>query len=160
MSEDLRDLERWLGEIIAGLAPAKRLRMATKVGQALRRANLQRIAANVEPDGTAMERRKPRFGRRKQLRKSAGGKMFKGLRLTRNWTVKADADGVELAPTNGLIDRIAAISHYGEEATVGRLRNGKRIRVRYAERRLLGLSDDDLSLLTDAAAALIEPDGR
>ena len=39
-SDALAGLDPWLGDILAGLSPAKRKRAATKLGQALRRSNL------------------------------------------------------------------------------------------------------------------------
>ncbi|WP_337846857.1 phage virion morphogenesis protein [Sphingomonas sp.] len=153
--EDLSRLEAWIGEIIAGLAPAERRRASLRVAQALRRANLDRIAANMEPSGDPMERRRPRLGRDGKVRPRSGRKMFRGLRALRNWKIDADEDGVEIAPVNGLVARIAEINHFGETATVGRLRDGRRIRHRYQERRLLGFSPEDEATILDIAADLI-----
>lgn len=154
--EDLHRFEEWFGRIIAGLSPESRRRASLKLGQALRRANLQRIAENVDPDGAPFERRKPRLDRRGRLRKRAGKKMFRGMGMLRNWKLAADAEGFEITPVNGLIDRIAAVSQFGETATVGRLRDGRLIRHRYAVRRLLGFSPDDELTVNDVAADLIE----
>lgn len=154
--EDLTRFETWFGQIIAGLSPAQRARASAKLGQSLRRANLARIAANVEPDGTPMEARRKRLDHRGRLRARAGKRMFRGLRALRNWKLSADADGFEISTVNGLVDRIAAVSQFGETATVGRTRDGRRIRHRYAVRRLLGFSADDETLVTEAAADLID----
>lgn len=153
---DLARFETWFGRIIAGLAPAERRRAALGLGQALRAANLRRIAANVDPDGAPMERGKARYDRRGRLRARAGRKMFRGLRAVRNWKIAADEDGVEIAPLNGLIDRLAAINQFAETATIGRLRDGRRIRYRYPERRLLGFSEEDQRLALDIASALVD----
>ncbi|SFG08432.1 phage virion morphogenesis (putative tail completion) protein [Novosphingobium sp. CF614] len=158
MAEDLRELEEWLGGIVNGLEPARRRRAALKLGQALRRANLLRIAANVEPEGGAMAPRKPRLDRGGGLRGKAGGKMFRRLRLTRSWRIAADAEGVEIAPASAAIDRVAAVHHFGETDTVGRDRRGGRIRARYAARRLLGFAEQDRALALEIAAALLDPD--
>lgn len=154
--DDLRRLEEWFGQILAGLAPGERRRGALRLGQQLRRSNLDRIAANVEPSGTPMERRKPRYDRKGKLRAGAGKKMFRGMRALRNWKIDADEEGVEIAPVNGLVERIAAINHFGEQVTIGRLRDGRRIRHRYRERRLLGFSTGDETLALEIAAALID----
>jgi hypothetical protein len=53
---------------------------------------------------------------------------------------------------------MAAVSQFGETVTVGRLRNGTKIRARYPERRLLGFSEEDEGLALEIAAAMIEPD--
>lgn len=154
--EDLHRFEEWFGHIIAGLAPEKRARASVKLGQELRRANLKRIADNVEPDGSPMEGRRKRLDRRGRLRARAGKRMFRGMKARRNWKLSADAEGLEITPVNALVDRIASISQFGEAATVGRTYDGRRIRHRYAMRRLLGFSTDDEATVIDVAADLIE----
>lgn len=158
MADDLARFDEWFGRILAGLEPAQRKRAAIKLGQALRRSNLKRIGDNVEPDGSAMTPRKPRRDRRGRLRRRQPGKMFKGLRRLRNWKIHGDADGVEIRPATGSVDKVAAVSQFGEVATVGYLRNGTPIRTRYAVRRLLGFGPEDEHLALEIAASLIEPD--
>ena len=109
MAEDLREFEEWLGRIANGLEPGRRRSASHKIGQALRRANLMRIAANTEPDGGTMAPRKSRLDRRGQVRGKAGGMMFRRLRLARSWKLDADADGVEITPASPAIDRVAAV---------------------------------------------------
>ncbi|WP_313801013.1 phage virion morphogenesis protein [Sphingobium sp.] len=158
MSEDLRELEQWLGRIQAGLAPGRRRAAATKLGQALRRANLLRIGANVEPDGGDMEKRKASVNERGRVRQKAGSRMFRRLRLAKAWKIEAAADGVEIVPASAAIDRVAAAHQFGETDRVGRLRNGRVIRAKYPERRLLGFSDQDHALIVEVAASLLDPD--
>lgn len=155
-SDALAGLDEFLGRILASLTPAQRRRAALKLGQALRRSNLARIAANVEPDGGAMEARKARRDRRGRLRRKAGGKMFARLRYARNFRIEARSDSVEIAPA-GAIARLAAVHHFGEEDMVGRLRDGRVIRTRYPARRLLGFSREDQTLALDIAAGLLDP---
>jgi phage virion morphogenesis protein len=158
--EDLHRFEEWFGKIILALAPEQRRRAAAKLGQALRKANLRRIADNVNPDGSVMEGGKSRLDRRGRLRVRAGKRMFRGLKASRNWKLAADAEGLEISTASGLVERIASLSQFGETATVGRTWDGRRIRHRYAVRRLLGFSPDDEALVTDVAADLIERAAR
>lgn len=153
MAEDLAELERWLGRIMAGLAPARRRSAALKLAQALRRLNTARIAANVDPDGNAMERPKQRAGRIRR-------KMFPKLRRLREWKISADADGLEISPVNPLVGNTAAVHHFGETGYVGRLRDGRVIRTKYPERRLLGFADEDRALVAEVAASLLDPDAN
>jgi phage virion morphogenesis (putative tail completion) protein len=155
MAQDLAEFERWMVRVMQGLEPARRRAAALKLAQALRRANLARIAANIESDGSAMPPRKASMGQRGRLRRKAGAKMFRRLRLTRSWKIGADADGLELMPASPAIDRIAAVHHFGELARVGRLGNGRVIRTRYTERRLLGFSADDNAQALEVAASLL-----
>lgn len=150
----LAGLDQWFGRILQGLSPAKRKRASLKLGQALRRANLARIAANVEPDGGAMEKRKSRLDRRGRVRGKAGGKMFRKLRLARHWKLDARPDSVELSPAGN--PTIAADHHFGRRAFIGRAPNGRKVFARLPERLLLGFGKGDDQLAVDAAAALID----
>tara|TARA_R100000406_G_scaffold25096_1_gene16080 strand:+ start:145 stop:630 length:486 start_codon:yes stop_codon:yes gene_type:complete len=151
-SDALAGLDPWLGDILAGLSPAKRKRAATKLGQALRRSNLARITANVEPDGGKMEERKARLDRRGRVRKKAGGKMFRKLRYARQWAIRARSDSVEITLKKG--DGVALVHHFGKRGFVGRGPDGKKIYTRYPQRRLLGFGEGDDQLALDAAADL------
>lgn len=154
--EDLSRFDEWFGQILAGLSPSQRRKATLKLGQELRRVNLVRMAANVEPDGRPMEPRKPRLDRRGRIRKRASGKMFKGLRRLRNWKVIADADGVEVRPASGSVDRVAAVSQFGEVDTVGHLRSGTPIRYRYPTRRVIGFGPEDEQIAAEVAADLLD----
>lgn len=156
--DDLSRLDDWFGRILHGLEPGQRRKAALKLGQALRRSNLKRVEANVNPDGSAMEARKPRKDARGRLRKKAGGKMFQGLRFARHWRIDGNQDGVSITANSPLVDRTAAVSQFGEVATVGRLRSGKPIRYRYPERRLLGFGPEDEDLALQVASDMISPD--
>lgn len=160
MAEDLAEFEKWLGRILAGMDPGRRRRATIKLGQELRRANLMRISANVEPDGGAMEKRKASVNERGRVRRQAGSRMFRRLRLAKAWKVSADEDGVEITPASAAIDRIASVHHFGETDRVGRLRDGRTIRAKYVERRLLGFADADRLIIMETAASFLDPDAR
>ena len=153
-SDALAGLDDWLGRVLQGLSPAKRKLAATKLGQALRRSNLARIQANVEPDGGAMEDRKSRLDRRGRVRSKAGGKMFRNLRYARRWAIAARPDSVELKPRGR--SQIPEVHHFGKKGYVGRAPDGSKIVARYPERRLLGFGQGDDQLAIDIAAELLE----
>ena len=157
-SDALAGLDEWLGRILQGLSPAQRRRAALKLGQALRRSNLARQAANVEPDGGPMEKRKSRLDRRGRVRSKGGGKMFRKLRYARRWAIDARADSVEISPKGDA--RIAAEHHFGKKGLVGRGPDGRKIFTRYPERRLLGFGQGDDQLAIDIAADLFDSQGR
>ncbi|WP_164852764.1 phage virion morphogenesis protein [Novosphingobium umbonatum] len=156
---DLARLEEWFGHILHGLSPAERRRAALKLGQALRRSNLKRITANVQPDGTAMEPKKERKDKHGKVILPAGSKMFRGLRFAKAWRIDAAQDGVELRPASNIGAYIGAVSQYGLTSTVGHLRGRGKIRAKYPERHLLGFSDEDRDLALQIAADLLEPKG-
>jgi hypothetical protein len=113
----------------------------------LRRANLKRIGANVDPDGAAFAPRKPRLDQRGRLLRGAGGKMFKGLRKLAKWRIDAAPDGVEISPSP-TPPIVGSVSQFGQTVTVGRLRNGRKIR-QICRAPLLGFGreDEDLALM-------------
>jgi phage virion morphogenesis protein len=155
-SDALAALDDWLGDVLQGLSPAKRKRASLKLGQALRRSNLQRITRNEEPDGASMEKRKPRLDRRGRVRRKAGGKMFRQLRLAKHWRIDARPDSVEISPKGS--DKVATTHHFGKKGFVGRAPDGSKIFARYPQRRLLGFSDADRDLAIDIAAQLVDQD--
>ena len=145
MNDDFAHLDQWLESYAARLKPAERKRLMTAILRELRRAQAQRMAANVQPDGSKMEPRKPRRERVKR-----GRAMFPRLRLARNLKIRADADEGEIgfAPN---VSRVAAEHHYGADVRVGRTKDGREIRTRYPARELLGFGPDDLKRTMDAA---------
>lgn len=153
MADDLEALEPWLEGYLSKLKPAARRRLSLKIGQAIRRSNTGRIARNEEPDGGAMDPRIPRKARKssKSGRVKSKGKMFRKLRLVRNMKLRTDPDGIELSFTGGA-GRVATEHHYGLEAFIGKTRDGRTIKARMTERRLLGFGDADRDEIIDAAA--------
>ena len=152
--QGLEAIGPYFEDMLADISPARRKAVARKIGQALRRSNTRRIAANVEPDGGAMEKRKPR---RERVRDRAKAKMFRKLRYARNFKIKPASDGVEIAPI-GRVAGVAAIHHFGLTGYVGRTPDGKAIRTRYAERQLLGFADTDIDELTDTLLEWLDRD--
>lgn len=132
---NLDRLEGFLGRFVTALSPREMRGLASKIGQSLRRSNAARIAANVEPDGGAMQPRRPREGKKR-------GKMFRHLRQARVLKVRPTPDGVTVG-FQGQAQKVAKVHHLGEEDVVGRTRDGRTIRARYAARRLLGIGDVD-----------------
>lgn len=153
-SAALAALDDWFGQVLEGLSPTRRKRAALKLGKALRRSNLDRIARNLEPGGGPMEKRKARLDQRGRLRRKAGGRMFRKLRLTREWSIKASPDGVEIAPVKG--DNVAATHHFGLRGFVGKSPDGAKVYTRYPERRLLGFDDADREAVLDVVAEIFE----
>lgn len=157
MADDLAELEPFLAAYLNRLGPAQRKRVLRKVGQEVRRINTRRIAANLQPDGSAMEPRKPR----KRMKDAQGrikrtARMFRKLRLAKKIGIDVADDAVALS-FNGNAAESAARHNFGLTGFVGRTRKGKDIRVKYPERRLLGFGPEDMEAITDAALALLEP---
>ena len=150
----LEELDEWFADILEGLSPAQRRKATRKIGIHLRRAQLDRIKQNVEPDGSPMEKRKARLDRRGRVRRRAGGKMFRKLRAARNWFIKPDQDAVEVGIRTG--EKVARVHHFGLRGYVGRAPDGTKVYARYPQRRLIGFGKGDLDATLDVASELID----
>lgn len=151
-TDGLEALSEELDAMLQGLTPARRKAAARKIGQQLRRANTARIAANIQPDGSPMEPRKPRDSHKGRIRRA---KMFRKLRLARNLQIRPDPSGVELRFRTRSMEQLAAEHHYGLEGKVGETKTGRRIRSRFPERRLLGFSKNDLEIFVKETRKLL-----
>jgi phage virion morphogenesis protein len=141
LTDNFNQLAPWVAAIAKRFGDGNMRKIARKIGLALRRTNAQRIARNVEPDGSTMEPRKPRPLRdRKKDRVKKKGRMFPKIRLARNMNVDASADHVELS-FNGKVAKTAEVHHFGLRDRVARIRGAAQYR--YPARELLGFGADD-----------------
>lgn len=148
MRNNFNQLAPWVAAIAERFGDGNMRKLARKIGLALRRTNAERIARNVEPDGSAMEPRKPRPLRdRKQDRIRKKARMFPRIRLARNMIVDADTDQVELT-FNGKVAKTAEVHHFGLRDRVARFRGAPQ--VSYPVRELLGfgVGDEEVILAT------------
>lgn len=149
----LEALEPWLRGYLDRLSPREQGKVARAIGAMLRKANADRIRANVQPDGSPMEPRKAQKDRRGRIRKRKG-KMFPRIALARNLKVRTRPDEVEIAFTQRIAGA-ASVHHFGLTAEVDpRIRHS--IKVRYVARRLLGFSPADRQAIMDAALGGLE----
>ena len=139
LDNGLDAIEPWLSGVLAKLSPGERIKITRKIGQLLRRRNAERIRANVQPDGTPMEPRKPRRDKRGRVR-GRKGKMFPKVGLVRNMrvTVRPDEVKVNFSP---LAAGAAKVHHWGLVDRVEKA--GDAPSVRYPARHLLGINPDD-----------------
>lgn len=139
------EIKAQLTALIAGLEPGARRRALGAVARELRRRNQRRIAAQVEPDGSAFAPRKPRASdRRKGAVRRRARNMFARLRLARHMRAGA-TDSEAFVEFTGRAARIARVHHEGLEDAVER--GGPR--VRYPRRELLGIPPEDEARIMD-----------
>ncbi len=132
--------------LAARLSPSQRRTLARRIGQHLRRSNAERVAANQQPDGSAMEPRKPRL-RRDGDRVRKKGRMFRKIALARNMKIDAEEDGVSLSFV-GDVRKTAEVHHFGLRDRVARFRGAPE--VQYPARRLMGFGDEDPDAIMQA----------
>ncbi|MGZ7897230.1 phage virion morphogenesis protein [uncultured Haemophilus sp.] len=139
----VEEVQAKLTALIANLSPQVRRQLGRKIGQALRKSQSNRIARQQNPDGSAFEPRKPRkeFGKKKgRIKRKA---MFAKLRTAKHLKIRANGNEVSVG-FNGSSAAIAAVHQYGLKGTVNR---NKGVKVQYAQRELLGFSDEDVELI-------------
>lgn len=137
--DDLQALDDWLAPLLANLTPTKRRQLARQLARDLRRSQAQRIAAQLNVDGSRYEARKATLRDRKAtLRDRKGrirGAMFAKIRQATHLKAQATADEASVG-FSGRVARIASVHQLG-------LRD--RVRpdgpeVTYPRRQLLGFS--------------------
>ncbi|WP_019833766.1 phage virion morphogenesis protein [Sphingomonas sp. PR090111-T3T-6A] len=158
MEADLAELEKVLQTMIDGLAPGQRRRATRMIAAELRRSQSDRIAAQLNPDGSPFEPRKPRkkgVGGRAAARARASVSrkaMFAKLRTSRFLKARSDADSVEV----GFAGRAAQIARVHQEGLRDKV-DAKRssAEATYPIRRILGLTGDDRQRALDVVASLL-----
>lgn len=135
------ELTPHLQGLLTALGPAERRQLARDIAADLRQRQQRRIAAQLNPDGTPFEPRKPRL-RAKAGRIRRG--LFVKMRTARYLKTESTAEAavVQIA---GRAARIARVHQYGLTDRVGK--SGPEYR--YPERRILGFGDADQDAIAD-----------
>ena len=154
MSDDLHTLATWAGALLAKLQPAQRGAINHKVAIDLRRNQAQRIKTQQGPDGAAYparKRRKEFKGKNGRIKRQKAA-MFAKIRTAKHLKVKATGDQIEV----GFFDwvaRVARVHQFGQQERVTK----KGPVYKYPERRLLGLSEPDRTLIRESLLHHITP---
>lgn len=140
--DPLSALEDWVAPLLAKLEPAQRRSLARTVGQALRRSQASRIAAQKNPDGTAYEPRKQNKARQQQgrIRRT----MFAKLRTAQHLKLRVS----EEAATIGFLSRTERIARIHQEGLRGAVKPGGPD-YQYPARVLLGFTDVEREQIKD-----------
>ena len=137
---EFKPFDEKLNSLIAALSPASRRKLAGEIAKELRKSQQQRIKLQKAPDGSPYQARK-----RQPLRAKTGRikrAMFQKLRTSRY--MKANGrENSAVVEFNGKVQRIAQIHQYGLKDRP----NPHSRDVQYAERQLLGFSQEDKQLV-------------
>lgn len=145
MDDALKRLAHWAAPLLAGLSAQRRKAAMVQVATYLRRSQAQRIGAQLNPDGTPYEARKPR-----RLRDKKGAiqrKMFAKLRTAKYLRKSATAEAATVS-IGGKSARIARVHHHGLRDKVD-WRKPNSPSVQYARRQLLGFTAEEEEAITD-----------
>lgn len=141
---DFKPFDDQLNGLIAALSPSGRRRLAGDIAKELRKSQQQRIRQQKAPDGSPYQARK-----RQPLRAKSGRikrAMFAKLRTSR-YMKASGRENSAVVEFTGNVQRIARIHQYGLKDRP----NQHSQDVQYAERPLLGFSQEDKQLVETLA---------
>lgn len=150
MSSDtgLAELAGWLQPFISALEPRARRILAARIADHMQREVQRNMRAQQAPDGTPWQERRQRITRKQSLREYASSArvrnapMMVKLRQAR-YLHKAATEHEAYLTFTGRVLHVATVHHYG---LVDKVAPGGPQHV-YAERPLLGLSDDGIEAI-------------
>lgn len=137
---DLKPFDDRLAGLIASLSPAGRRKLAGEIAKQLRTAQQQRIKQQKAPDGSPYQARKRQPLRAKKGRIKRA--MFQKLRTNR-YMKASGRENSAVVEFTGKVQRIARVHQYGLKDRP----NEHTQDVQYAERQLLGFSQEDKQLV-------------
>lgn len=151
-------METWVGGLIARLEPAARRKLARAVATDLRRAQVGRIAAQRNPDGSpfAPRKRDPLRSRTGRVKRRAAA-MFLKLRRPGYLRASSTPDEAVVGFPNPQVSRIARVHQEGLRDRVSRAPNAPE--ADYPARQLLGYTDADRERLLDLVMKHLEVSG-
>lgn len=133
--------EDQLAGLLANMSSKERRQLAREIAKQLRPSQQRRIAAQLNPDGSAFEKRKPQVRDQKgKIRRT----MFSKLRTTKYLKTEAKPDAAVIGFV-GEVERIARVHQYGLR---DRAQKGGP-EVQYPTRQLLGFTEADLDAVSD-----------
>lgn len=131
-----------LAGLLANMDSKARRQLARDIAMQLRQSQQRRIAGQLNPDGSAFEKRKPQLRQQKgRLRRQ----MFSKLRTAKYLKTEAKPDAAVIGFVSQ-VGRIAAVHQYGLR---DRAQKGGP-EVQYPVRQLLGFSEADIEAISDA----------
>lgn len=139
----VQEIQGKLTALVNNLSPQTRRQLARNIGQALRKSQSARIARQQNPDGSAFEPRKPRKNFRQKQGRIKRKAMFAKLRTAKHLKVRSNGNDVSVG-FNGSSAAIAAVHQYGLKSSPSK---NKDFKVQYAQRELLGFSDEDIEMI-------------
>jgi len=137
---DFKPFDNQLAGLLAALSPAGRRKLAGDIAKELRKSQQQRIKQQKAPDGSPYQARK-----RQPLRAKTGRikrAMFQKLRTSR-YMKATGRENSAVVEFTGKVQRIARVHQYGLKDRP----NPHSSDVQYAERQLLGFSQNDKDLM-------------
>ncbi len=142
---ELDPLDAWCAALLQNLQPAKRRALAREMARRLRESQAKRIAAQLNPDGSAFEPRKTQArGKRGAIRR----KMFAKIR-TAKWMKTESTPDSAIVTFSASVQQMAKVHQFGLRDRVNRRRKngGSGPEVTYPVRQLLGFTQGEVDMV-------------
>lgn len=143
MSDGIEQVKLAFTDLLKNISKPRRRLLYQQIGRELARNQRRRIKAQQNPDGSPFEPRK----RRKQFSKKKGRiknqLMFKKIVSPSHLKIRYEQEGISLGFYGGDA-AIANVHQYGLYSSPSKYKNFK---VKYAQRELLGFSEEDIEMI-------------
>lgn len=149
---DLVEINHLAGALLARLAPGARRQLLGRVSRDVRKSQSDRIARQLQPDGTRFAPRKANASGKRRKGQMREKMMFRRLRLAK--FLKAGATPGEAWV--GFAGRAAAIASVHQRGLEDSPTRGAK-KVRYTQRVLLGLTDGEQERMLDMLLEAVTP---
>lgn len=147
---ELAPLDAWCSSLLTRATPAERCALARHIAADMHASQAKRIAAQINPDGSPYEPRKPRLRRKAgAIKAKAARQMFSKLRTARWMKTEATPD-MAVVTFADQVQRMARVHQLGLRDKVDR-RGGPE--VTYPARGLLGFTPPEIEAVGDAVLA-------
>ena len=143
MSDGIEQVKLAFTDLLKNISKPRRRLLYQQIGRELARNQRRRIKAQQNPDGSPFEPRK----KRKQFSKKKGRiknqLMFKKIVSPSHLKIRYEQEGISLGFYGGDA-AIANVHQYGLYSSPSKYKNFK---VKYAQRELLGFSEEDIEMI-------------
>lgn len=142
---ELAPLDAWCAGLLQSLQPAQRRALAREMARRLRESQAKRIAAQLNPDGSAFEPRKTQArGKRGAIRR----KMFAKIR-TAKWMKTESTPDSAVVTFAASVQAMAKVHQHGLRDRVNsrRKHGGSGPEVTYPARQLLGFTQGEVDMV-------------
>ena len=143
MSDGIEQVKFAFTDLLKNISKPRRRLLYQQIGRELARNQRRRIKAQQNPDGSPFEPRK----KRKQFSKKKGRiknqLMFKKIVSPSHLKIRYEQEGISLGFYGGDA-AIANVHQYGLYSSPSKYKNFK---VKYAQRELLGFSEEDIEMI-------------
>lgn len=143
MSDGIEQVKLAFTDLLKNISKPRRRLLYQQIGRELARNQRRRIKAQQNPDGSPFEPRK----KRKQFSKKKGRiknqLMFKKIVSPSHLKLRYEQEGISL----GFYGGDAAIANVHQYGLYSSLSKYKDFKVKYAQRELLGFSEEDIEMI-------------